>query len=96
MVPDDRLYTRAHMWVRTTPALTEVGVTEPLLSRVVPLISLELPDADDDMQTDLAFGEVEGLNEARQFYRDRGTISEGEWTTYMQTLESGVREGDHA
>ena len=36
------------------------------------------------------------LEEARQFYRDRGTISEGEWTAYMQTLESGVREVDHA
>ena len=36
------------------------------------------------------------LEEARQFYRDRGTISEGEWATYMQTLESGVREGGYA
>jgi trimethylamine--corrinoid protein Co-methyltransferase len=29
------------------------------------------------------------LVEARQFYRDRGTISEADWSTYMQTLEMG-------
>jgi trimethylamine--corrinoid protein Co-methyltransferase len=30
------------------------------------------------------------LQEARQFYRDRGTISDDEWSTYMQTLEAGT------
>ena len=30
------------------------------------------------------------LREARQFYRDRGTISDAEWSTYMQTLEMGT------
>jgi hypothetical protein len=29
------------------------------------------------------------LQEARQFYRDRGTISDAEWSTYMDTLEMG-------
>jgi trimethylamine--corrinoid protein Co-methyltransferase len=29
------------------------------------------------------------LQEAREFYRDRGTISDVEWSTYMQTLEMG-------
>ncbi|MGD8487999.1 MAG: trimethylamine methyltransferase family protein [Anaerolineae bacterium] len=29
------------------------------------------------------------LREARQFYRDRGTISDVEWSTYMHTLEMG-------
>ncbi len=28
------------------------------------------------------------LNEARQFYRDRGTISDAEWSVYMKTLEA--------
>jgi trimethylamine--corrinoid protein Co-methyltransferase len=28
------------------------------------------------------------LTEARQFYRDRGTISDSEWSVYMKTLES--------
>jgi hypothetical protein len=29
------------------------------------------------------------LQEARQFYRDRGTISDDEWSIYMQMLASG-------
>jgi trimethylamine--corrinoid protein Co-methyltransferase len=31
----------------------------------------------------------EVLKEARQFYRDRGTISDSDWSTYLQTLELG-------
>ena len=33
------------------------------------------------------------LTEARQFYRDRGTISDGEWSVYMKTLESDAGGG---
>jgi trimethylamine--corrinoid protein Co-methyltransferase len=33
------------------------------------------------------------LTEARQFYRDRGTISDAEWSVYMKTLESDGRGG---
>jgi trimethylamine--corrinoid protein Co-methyltransferase len=33
------------------------------------------------------------LTEARQFYRDRGTISEGEWSVYLKTLQAGARAG---
>ena len=33
------------------------------------------------------------LTEARQFYRDRGTISDAEWSVYMKTLESDTGGG---
>ena len=33
------------------------------------------------------------LTEARQFYRDRGTISDGEWSVYLKTLEADMRGG---
>ncbi len=36
------------------------------------------------------------LSEARRFYRDRGTISDKEWSIYMQTLGSADGEGGHA
>jgi trimethylamine--corrinoid protein Co-methyltransferase len=32
------------------------------------------------------------LSEARRFYRDRGTITDEEWSTYMRTLESANQE----
>ena len=30
------------------------------------------------------------MQEARQFYRDRGTISDKEWSAYMTTLASAI------
>jgi len=68
MIPDDLVYTKLHAWVRLGEPLIEVGVTDPLLRRVAPLISLELPDLDDELKTELAFGEVEGHEETWQLY----------------------------
>ena len=66
MAPDDRTYTKGHMWVRPAAGLSEVGVTDVLIRRLKPLISLEIPDADDEMQRHTWFGEVEGHRETHQ------------------------------
>ena len=68
MIPDDRYYTNSHVWVKIDEAVVEVGVTEPILRKLSPLISIELPEADDEMKMELPFGELEGLHETRQLY----------------------------
>ena len=68
MIPDDRYYTRSHVWVKIDEAVVEVGVTEPILRRLEPLISIELPEEDDEMKVELPFGELEGLRETYQIY----------------------------
>jgi glycine cleavage system H protein len=68
MIPEDLVYTKFHAWVRQGEPLVEVGVTEPFLRRVAPLISLELPDPDDEMKPQLPYGEVEGHQESWRLY----------------------------
>lgn len=67
-IPDDRAYTKNHEWVRLSTAVVEIGVTEPLLRKVKPLISIELPDPDDELQMELPFGELEGVAHTHQLY----------------------------
>ncbi len=54
------------MWVRAASGLSEVGVTDVLIRRLKPLVSLEIPDPDDEMQRNTWFGEVEGRQETHQ------------------------------
>ena len=68
MIPADRLYTKNHEWARLVDSMVEVGVTRPLLRKIGPLVSVELPDADDEMKLELPFGELESLNEVYQLY----------------------------
>ena len=68
MIPEDRYYTRGHIWVKIDEASVEIGVTEPIVRKLTPLIVVELPDQDDEMKAELPFGEIEGLNETFQLY----------------------------
>ena len=68
MIPDDRVYTKAHVWARLGTSLLEIGVSEPLLRKISPLISIELPDVDDALKPELPFGELEGHEIVHQLY----------------------------
>lgn len=68
MIPDDRVYTKNHVWARLGTSLLELGVTEPLLKQVGAVLAVELPDPDDELKLELPFGEVEGETETRQLY----------------------------
>ena len=61
MIPEDRTYTRNHEWVKLDEAVVLMGVTAPLLQSLDALISLELPDSDDELMVGVPFGAVEGL-----------------------------------
>ncbi len=66
MIPEDCYYTDQHMWLR--PEDDEVillGVTEPLLRRTGPLLSVSLLDADDPIMPGIPFGEVEGIDHSQ-------------------------------
>lgn len=66
MIPDDRTYTRNHEWVKLDEAVVQMGVTAPLLRRLVPLIALELPAPEDEMMRGVALGAVEGAHGIHQ------------------------------
>lgn len=68
MIPDDRRYNRYHVWAMQVGELLEVGVTEPILKKLSPLVSVEIPEVDDDVKVELGFGELEGLEEVHELY----------------------------
>jgi glycine cleavage system H protein len=68
MIPDDRVYTRNHVWARLGTTLLELGVTASLLKRVGSLLSVELPDPDDELKLELPFGELEGEEDTVQLF----------------------------
>ena len=68
MIPDDRVYTTSHVWARLGTTLLELGVTEPLLKRVGTLLSIDLPDADDELKLEQPFGQQEGQEWTHQLY----------------------------
>ncbi len=68
MIPEDRYYTKGHVWVKIDEAVVELGATEPIIRKLSPLISIDLPDPDDEMKMELPFGELEGLQDTFQLY----------------------------
>lgn len=65
-MPDDRTYSPNHDWVMTTEEGVLLGVTEPLLKHLGTLISVELPDSDDEMMVGVPFGAVESEEEIHE------------------------------
>jgi len=61
-VPSDRTYTPNHEWVKLDAAVVRMGITEPMLERLGKLVSVELPDPDDETMLGVAFGSIEGEN----------------------------------
>ena len=60
MLPDDRLYSRAHEWCRIEGDHAVLGITPHAMKGVGNLICVELPDVDDDVLHDVAYAEIEG------------------------------------
>ena len=68
MIPADLFYTKHHLWVRPEADCVEVGVTEPLIRKIKPLVSVEMLEPDDEMKDELPFGELEGCRETYRLY----------------------------
>ncbi|NLW49267.1 MAG: glycine cleavage system protein H [Candidatus Brocadiaceae bacterium] len=56
------------MWARLGTTLLELGATEALLRRVGALVSVDLPDPDDELKLELPFGDLEGLEGTVQLH----------------------------
>ncbi|MCX7982870.1 MAG: glycine cleavage system protein GcvH [Syntrophales bacterium] len=57
--PDDLLYSREHMWVRVDGDLATVGITDYAQEKLGEIISIELPEADTEIERDEPFGMLE-------------------------------------
>lgn len=57
--PDDQLYNREHTWVRVEGDLATMGITDYAQEKLGEIVSLELPDTDDEVEQDEPFGTIE-------------------------------------
>ena len=71
MIPEDCFYTEDHIWIKPEEDSQLVGITEPLLRSIGPVVSLAMLDADDPIMPDIPWGEVEGSRDTRQLFLPR-------------------------
>ena len=57
--PDDLLYSREHVWVRVDGDLATIGITDYAQENLGEVVSVELPEADSEVEQDEPFGAVE-------------------------------------
>jgi len=57
--PDDLLYSREHIWVRVDGDLATIGITDYAQENLGEVTSIELPEADSDVERDEPFGSIE-------------------------------------
>lgn len=58
-LPDDLLYSREHMWVRTEGNFATIGITDYAQEELGEIYSIELPDIDIYIEQDEPFGTIE-------------------------------------
>ena len=57
--PDDLLYSREHIWVRVDGDLATIGITDYAQENFGEVVSVELPEADSEVERDEPFGTIE-------------------------------------
>jgi len=57
--PDDLLYSSEHLWVRVDGDLATIGVTDYAQEKLGEVLSVELPEADTEIERDEPFGTIE-------------------------------------
>ena len=57
--PDDLLYSREHVWVRVDGDLATIGITDYAQENLGEAVSIELPEADSEVEQDEPFGNIE-------------------------------------
>ena len=57
--PIDLLYSREHIWVRVDGDLATIGITDYAQENLGEVVSVELPEADSEVERDEPFGTIE-------------------------------------
>jgi len=69
VVPEDLNYTSHDVWCRIEEdGAVTIGVTEYALRSVGEIIYIDLPDVEDDVLTEVPFGEIEGTKAIHELF----------------------------
>jgi glycine cleavage system H protein len=64
VIPKENRYTREHEWARLEDGIVTIGVTDYAQEKLGEIVYVELPDENDEVRKDEAFGVVESTKNA--------------------------------
>jgi glycine cleavage system H protein len=64
LIPKECRYTREHEWARLEDGIVTIGVTDYAQEKLGEIVYVELPDENDEVRKDEAFGVVESTKNA--------------------------------
>ncbi|QER41795.1 glycine cleavage system protein H [Thermodesulfobacterium sp. TA1] len=63
-VPEDRLYTEGHLWVKKKKKkLVRIGITEYFSLKNMEIIDIDLPEEEEEFEKDEIFGSIETIEQ---------------------------------
>lgn len=63
-IPEDRLYTENHLWVKKEKKkIARIGITDYFNSKDIEIINVDLPEEGEEYDRDDIFGSLEGVEE---------------------------------
>lgn len=63
-VPEDRLYTEGHLWVKKKKKkIVRVGITEYFILKSMEIIDIDLPEEEEEFEKDEIFGSIETIEQ---------------------------------
>jgi len=67
-IPSDLKYTKEHEWVRVEGNVAVVGITDFAQEEMGDIVNIELPEDDDVVRKDEAFGAVESVKASSEMF----------------------------
>ncbi len=71
-IPEDLLYTSDHEWIRVQDDVITIGITEFAQEQLGDVVYVELPDLEQEIDAEDAFGSVESVKAVSEIYSPIG------------------------
>ncbi len=71
-VPEDRRYVATHEWVEDRDGIVRIGITDFAQDELGDIVFVELPQVDDELEAEEAFGVIESIKAVSDLYAPVG------------------------
>jgi glycine cleavage system H protein len=67
-IPTELVYSKEHEWLRVEENIVTIGITDYAQEELGDIVNVELPDENDEVQKDEAFGAVESVKASSEIF----------------------------
>ena len=67
-IPTELIYSKEHEWLRVEENVATIGITDYAQEELGDIVNVELPDEEDEVQKDEAFGAVESVKASSEVF----------------------------